>query len=114
MELELRRALEAGEFQVYYQPVVQLATGKVVEVEALVRWLDPRRGLVSPVDFIPIAEETGLIVALGQWILGQACRQFKVWQDEYRHHGPDAHCCDVCVGCPSNERKTIRAARPLT
>ena len=87
MELEMRRGLERGEFRVYYQPVAQLATGKVIEVEALARWLDPQRGIVAPADFIPIAEETGLIVNLGRLVLGEAASQLKRWQDEY---GPDA------------------------
>jgi diguanylate cyclase (GGDEF)-like protein/PAS domain S-box-containing protein len=89
VEIEMRRALEQGEFEVYYQPVVHLATGKVVEVEALVRWLDPHRGLISPADFIPIAEETGLIVNLGRWVLGQAAHQLKQWQEEYGADAPD-------------------------
>jgi diguanylate cyclase (GGDEF)-like protein len=84
---ELRRAIDAGEFAVFYQPIVRLATGRVVGVEALVRWLHPTRGVVSPAEFIPAAEGTGLIVPLGRIVLREACRQAAVWLAEF---GPDA------------------------
>src|SRR5205814_8285288 len=73
VEIDLRQALEHAEFFLEYQPIVQLSTGAVVEVEALVRWNHPRRGVLGPDAFIPIAEETGLIVPLGQWALEAAC-----------------------------------------
>jgi len=81
MELEsrMRRALAQGEFTLHYQPQVDLATSTVIGCEALVRWNDPEKGLVSPADFIPLAEETGLIVALGDWVLQTACAQFRQW-----------------------------------
>jgi diguanylate cyclase len=84
---ELRRALDAGEFAVFYQPIVALATGRIVGVEALVRWLHPARGVVSPAEFIPAAEGTGLIVPLGRYVLRETCRQAATWLAEF---GPDA------------------------
>jgi diguanylate cyclase (GGDEF)-like protein len=83
---ELRRALEAGEFRVHYQPIMALADGRVVGVEALVRWQHPTRGMVSPAEFIPAAERTGLIVPLGRWVLRETCRQAAAWLAEF---GPD-------------------------
>jgi diguanylate cyclase (GGDEF)-like protein len=84
---ELRTALDTGQFRLVYQPIVELPHGRVVAVEALVRWEHPERGLVSPVDFIPLAERNGLIVDLGTWILRTACRQAAHWRTLW---GPDA------------------------
>jgi diguanylate cyclase (GGDEF)-like protein len=83
---DLQRALERDEFALHYQPIVELATGRIVAFEALVRWQHPVRGMVSPDEFIPVAEETGLILPIGRTILAKACSQAKVWQEQFPEH----------------------------
>ena len=79
IEAGLRRALEEEEFVLHYQPKVEISTGKIVGMEALIRWMDPEKGMVSPNDFIPLAEETGLIIPIGEWVLRKACEQCLEW-----------------------------------
>jgi EAL domain-containing protein (putative c-di-GMP-specific phosphodiesterase class I) len=81
LESELHRALDDSELEVHFQALVRGAHAHVVGVEALVRWRHPRRGLLSPAEFIPLAEDTGLIVPMGEWVLEAACRQVKAWHD---------------------------------
>jgi EAL domain-containing protein (putative c-di-GMP-specific phosphodiesterase class I) len=82
LETDLRQALERNEFQIYYQPQVNAQTGKVVSIEALIRWQHPEYGMISPAEFIPIAEESGFIIILGEWIIKTACTQIKTLQDQ--------------------------------
>jgi diguanylate cyclase (GGDEF)-like protein len=82
VELDLRNALPADDFELYYQPILNLHSGKVVGFEALIRWNHPVRGLISPADFIPIAEDTGLIVPIGEWVLRTACLEAAGWPPE--------------------------------
>ena len=96
---DLRQALEKNQFVLYYQPEVELATRKIVGLEALIRWQHPKRGMIGPMDFIPLAEETGLILPIGDWGLSEACRQIQTWCDQ------DPECCAprVCVNLSARQ-----------
>lgn len=83
LENELRQAIECQEFELHYQPIVKLATNEITSCEALIRWRHPKRGLLLPADFIQVAEESGLILPIGQWVLFEACSQLKMWQETY-------------------------------
>ena len=84
LELDLRAALVRGEFELYYQPIQEIRTGQIVAFEALVRWNHPQRGMIAPNDFIPVAEQTGLIIPLGEWVLRTACAEAATWSQDVR------------------------------
>ena len=84
LELDLRNALASNQFELFYQPLVSLDTGRIFCFEALLRWRHPERGLISPLDFVPLAEESGLIVPIGEWVLHEACREATTWPDSVR------------------------------
>jgi predicted signal transduction protein with EAL and GGDEF domain len=84
LEMDLRRALANAEFELYYQPLVSLQSNDITGFEALLRWNHPVRGLISPAEFIPIAEETGLIVPLGEWVLRKACDETASWPEHFK------------------------------
>jgi diguanylate cyclase (GGDEF)-like protein len=88
LESSLRRAIDQNELCLFYQPEVALDTGAIVGFEALIRWRHPERGMVSPAEFIPLAEETGLIIPIGAWVLQQACREAQHWREHHPEWGP--------------------------
>jgi EAL domain-containing protein (putative c-di-GMP-specific phosphodiesterase class I) len=88
LETELRRSVHRGEFEMNYQPIVSLANGRIVGFEGLVRWRHPERGIVLPNNFIAIAEETGLIVPIGWWVLRESCKQTRIWQKLFPNDPP--------------------------
>ncbi len=97
LETDLRRAIERFEFQLHYQPIVSLQTGSITGFEALIRWQHPQLGLVSPATFIPVAEETGLIISIGSWVLEIACQQLSLWQAQFPRSSPLTLCVNLSV-----------------
>jgi diguanylate cyclase (GGDEF)-like protein/PAS domain S-box-containing protein len=95
LETDLRRAVERSEFTLYYQPIVSLSSRQVIAFEALLRWQHPERGLISPGEFLPLAEETGLIIPIGEWVLNQACRQIHGWESFCNGHPAPAVCVNL-------------------
>jgi diguanylate cyclase (GGDEF)-like protein/PAS domain S-box-containing protein len=83
LETDLRRAIQRDEFRVYYQPIVSLEDWRIAGFEALIRWEHPQQGFISPIQFVPVAEETGLILPIGEWIMRQACRQLHEWHQQF-------------------------------
>ncbi len=92
---DLHRALECGEFVLYYQPEVDLATRRIIGLEALIRWNHPQRGILPPMDFIPLAEECGMILPIGDWGLAEACNQIQRWTQEHPRHGSPRVCVNL-------------------
>lgn len=96
--VDLRKALDQREFVLYYQPEVELATRKIAGLEALIRWPHPERGVIPPSDFIPIAEENGMILPIGDWVLSEACQQIQNWNQNYNNDAPR-----VCVNLSARQ-----------
>ena len=114
LETDLRRALERGQLALHYQPVVVLQTGRIAAVEALLRWTHPERGAISPGEFIPVAEQSGLIVEIGAWVLDEACRQLCEWRRSFGDEAPDAICVNLSVKQLLHGGLTARVQGALT
>jgi EAL domain-containing protein (putative c-di-GMP-specific phosphodiesterase class I) len=109
MESDLRKAFERGEFCLFYQPIISLENRHTVSLEALLRWQHPEKGLISPDQFIPLAEDTGLIRELGLWVFEQACYQLKYWQVLFPHH----HNLGVNINVSAIQLKQPRLVREV-
>jgi EAL domain-containing protein (putative c-di-GMP-specific phosphodiesterase class I) len=92
---DMRMALDLNQFVLFYQPEVDLATRRITGLEALIRWIHPQRGIVPPMDFIPLAEESGMILPIGDWVLSQACNQIQSWCNEDINHGSLRVCVNL-------------------
>jgi EAL domain-containing protein (putative c-di-GMP-specific phosphodiesterase class I) len=110
LENDLKRAIEREEFVVHYQPQIELSTDKIVGVEALVRWNHPERGLVFPDEFIALAEKTGLIIPIGNWVLEKACRQARTWWEQH----DDVTSLKLCVNLSARQVQYPRLAQEVT
>ncbi len=110
LESDLGRALERQQFELLYQPIVSLKTARVTAFEALIRWNHPKRGVVSPADFIPVAEETGLIVPIGRWVLHEACRQLGAWREQL----PSAEALTINVNIAKRQVSEGNLAQDVT
>ena len=102
LECDLRLALKQNQFALYYQPIVSLEKGALVGFEVLIRWQHPQKGFISPVDFIPIAEDTGLIIPIGDWVLKEACQQLRTWQQKFAHF-PQIKALKISVNIASQQ-----------
>ncbi len=102
LENEIRQGILRGELVLYYQPIISLHNMKLSGFEALVRWQHPQRGFMNPGEFIPLAEETGLIISLGKWVMHEACNQLKVWQDKL----PEAHSLIMSINVTGDELRS--------
>ena len=115
VETDMRQAIERGAFEVYYQPIVSIRGGALAGFEALVRWHHPTQGLIDPADFIPIAEDTEMIVLIGRQVLTQACRQMVAWQKRFGTDAPGVMCVNVSskqfADADLTERNPERAAK---
>lgn len=95
LENDLRRAIENNEFQLFYQPIIDLQTSQISSFEALIRWFHPTQGLIPPSDFIPLAEDTGMIIPMGDWLIREACQQARQWQQDYPLEKPLSVCINI-------------------